>query len=146
MLNEEWVMALKCYECTHQEAVEATKQIYNRILASPAQCDNINFCQGKWCFQRLDGSNITFGCADYAYPLGDVLIDRDGVSEPIDTQCRALFSGPNAQIYHATCFCKTEDLCNSAPRNFKKNFHNTFIFKLIALLLIISNRLMFKIT
>lgn len=47
IIIEKGILSLKCYECTHQVAYEAKKQIFNKILASPAQCAEINFCQGN---------------------------------------------------------------------------------------------------
>lgn len=58
---------------------------------------------GEWCVQQLDGSNMTFSCAQQA-PL------QEFFDSGIDSQCQAYFGVNN--VLHAVCYCKTGDYCN----------------------------------
>ncbi|KAI1725128.1 hypothetical protein Ddc_06413 [Ditylenchus destructor] len=114
--------ALKCYQCSHTDVAAARHHIYDRVEASPQLCDKVGECEGKWCVQQLDGTNVSFYCADYSL-LSDTLWDK-----AIDSQCRASF-GQDDGVVHATCYCRGSDYCNAAPRNFSRG--NTLLINLL---------------
>lgn len=54
------IFALKCFNCILHGASGAKNHIYNRILASPYQCDKIDYCEGKYFNKRYKKRRRTF--------------------------------------------------------------------------------------
>uniref|UniRef100_A0A915CX62 Protein sleepless n=1 Tax=Ditylenchus dipsaci TaxID=166011 RepID=A0A915CX62_9BILA len=113
--------SLNCYHCSHTNTVQARQKIYDRVETSPQLCDEVDYCQGKWCVQKLDGSNVTFSCAEWAI-LSDEIWDRS-----IDSQCRAFFGHDG--VVHAVCYCRSEDYCNRAH---SKNSNSVQIYTFLS--------------
>uniref|UniRef100_A0AC35FNG6 Uncharacterized protein n=1 Tax=Panagrolaimus sp. PS1159 TaxID=55785 RepID=A0AC35FNG6_9BILA len=104
--------ALTCHNCWYNSPEVAKKLLYDKLQATPRFCENHNYCEGKWCVQRLDGTNISFFCANHS-PLDYLFIEED-----IMSQCQAFYS--SGGVAHAVCYCRGGSYCNDSRKNIFK--------------------------